>query len=312
VPERHDPPSTARRLLRRTLVVLGVAVVLVVLFLGLFLRRQTVSYLTKWKGPPERTVPWEPHRPPPDVHLAVAGDTGDSGRQLDGTAGSVERIGRDEPFDALVLLGDNVYPSGQVDRLDETVFEPFAGVLDQGADLLAILGNHDVISSDGSDQMEALGMPGRWWSREFGDEVLLVGLDSNDLDDRQLRFLDEELAASDATWKIVALHHPPYSAGYQGSVEELRDTVVPILERHGVQLVLSGHDHDYQRSELLDGVTYVVTGAGSGTRRTGEQDFTAVSFSWPHFLDLAITGDRLVGRAVGADGTVADEFVLRP
>jgi len=292
---------------------MAVALVLVAVLVVLFLafRRQTVSYLTHWKGAPEHTVEWRPHDPAPPVHLAVAGDTGDSGRQLDGTAAAIADVGAEEPYDALLLLGDNVYPSGEVDRLDETVFQPFAEVLSQGADLLAILGNHDVIRGTGDQQMKALGMERRYWSRTYGD-VLLIGLDSNDLDDAQLDWLDETLTTSDEKWKIVTLHHPPYSAGYQGSVEELRTSVVPILERHGVQLVLSGHDHDYQRSEQIDGITYVVSGAGSGTRRTGEADFTAESFAWPHYLDLAVYPDRLVGRSVGADGTVGDEFTLSP
>ncbi len=83
-----------------------------------------------------------------------------------------------------------------------------------------------------------------------------------------------------------------------------------MLERHGVQLVLSGHDHDYQRSVLIDGVTYVVSGGASGTRRTGEDDFTAASYSWHNFVDIAVTGDQLVLRAVGQDGTVFDEVTL--
>jgi hypothetical protein len=90
----------------------------------------------------------------------------------------------------------------------------------------------------------------------------------------------------------------------------VRELLSPIVERHGVQLVLSGHDHDYQRSVPIDGVTYVVSGAGSGTRRTGEDDFTAVAYSWHHLVDIAITGDELVLRAVGQDGSVFDEVVL--
>ncbi len=290
---------------------LGAAAALVLVVLVVGFRRQTWSYLTHVKGPPARTWDWEPHRPPPPVHLAVAGDTGDSGRSLDATAAAVGAIAATEPYDALLLLGDNVYPSGDVGRLGATVFRPFAPVLGPGTALYAVLGNHDVARSDGSAQMRALGMPGRWWSQQVGN-VLLVGLDSNDLTPQQLRWLDRTLAGSTATWKVVALHHPPYSAGYQGSQLQVRRDVVPVLERHGVQLVLSGHDHDYQRSVPLDGVTYVVTGAGSGTRRTGTDWFTAVSFSWRSFVDLAAYPDRMVVRAVGGDDQVADQVVLRP
>lgn len=161
----------------------------------------------------------------------------------------------------------------------------------------------------GPGQLEALGTR-RYWAWEALD-TLVVGLDSDDLDEAQLSWLERTLSDSDATWKIVAIHHPPYSAGYHGSDLKVRDRVVPILRRHGVRLVLSGHDHDDQRSRDLGGITYVVSGAGSGTRRTGERGFTEVSFSPPpRFLDLAIYPDRLVLRPVTAAGRIADTHEL--
>jgi 3',5'-cyclic AMP phosphodiesterase CpdA len=155
-------------------------------------------------------------------------------------------------------------------------------------------------------------MPGLWWSERVGD-VLFVGLDSNQPDNRAQRaWLTRTLSRSDARWKIVALHHPPYSSGYQGSSLEARAAFTPIFARFGVQVVLSGHDHDYERSKPIDGVTYVVSGAAAGSRRTSERDFTARSFSWHHFVELDIHGDRLVGRAVNQDARVADRWTLEP
>lgn len=295
---------------RRILV--GVALVTVVALAATFLvyRRQIVSYVSHRKGGPSVTWPYEPHDPPPEFHLAAVGDVGEGGRSIDATGAAVARVAEEEPFDALLFLGDNVYPSGDPSKLPDTVFAPFADVLAGGTELLAILGNHDVKGGLGDEQMEALGMPGPYWAVDEGD-VLIVGLDSNEIDDQaQLQFLEDALAATDATWKIVAVHHPPYSAGYQGSSLDVRETLAPYLERYGVQLVLSGHDHDYQRSVEIDGVTYVVSGAGSLTRRTGEDDFTAVAYSWNHFVDIAIVGDQLDLRAVGQDGSVFDEFTL--
>ena len=307
------PPSRRRPLLRAVAVtVAGLVAIAIVaaVVVGVIYRRQIVSYLTHRKGGPELTWPYAAHVPAPEVHLAVVGDVGDSGTHVDETGVAMARVADGEPFDALMLLGDNVYPDGEPSRLQGTVFDPFAAVVASGTELVAILGNHDVIGGHGDDQLAVLGMEGRWWSRTYGD-VLLVGLDSNELDaPGQLEFLEATLAASDARWRIVAVHHPPYSAGYQGSTLAVRTLLAPIVERHGVQLVLSGHDHDYQRSSPIDGVTYVVSGAGSGTRGTGEDEFTAVSWSWGHFVDIAITGDRLVLRAVGNDGTVFDEAVL--
>jgi 3',5'-cyclic AMP phosphodiesterase CpdA len=280
--------------------------------LALVYRDQIGRYLTLRKGSPSHTVAYLPYDPPPPVHLAAVGDVGDSGSREDATAAAIAKLGADAPYDALMLLGDNVYPDGDPARLAGTVFTPFASTLDAGTELLAILGNHDVMGGHGEDQIEALGMSGRWWQRRIGD-VLVVGLDSNDIENEaQLEFLDEALSDTDAKWRIVLLHHPPYSAGYQGSSHAARDAIAPIVERHRVQLVLSGHDHDYQRSKLLDGVTYIVSGAGAGTRRTGEESFTEVSFSWHHFVDIAVFDDRLVVRAVNQDGRVADEATLLP
>lgn len=312
VPDSNGPerPHRRRSWWRRFVLVVGLVVVVALTATFLAYRRQTISYVTHLKGGPSTTWPYELHDPPAEFHLAVVGDGGDGGARIDATGAAAGQIAEQEPYDGLLLLGDNVYPAGDPAKLPDTVFEPFAEVLDGGAELMAILGNHDVMKGRGDEQMEALGMPGRYWAEEHGD-VLIVGIDSNEIEDpAQLRFLEDTLASTGATWRIVAVHHPPYSAGYQGSSTDVRETLAPLLERYGVQLVLSGHDHDYQRSVPIDGVTYVVTGGASGTRRTGEDDFTAVAYSWHNFVDIAITGDRLVLRAVGQDGSVFDEVVL--
>lgn len=299
----------------RLLVSIVAVVVTATLLAGILTyHRQIWSYLTHRKGGPTQTEPYEPPAasPRPVLRLAGIGDIGDSGGALDATADAMADIGEESPFDVLLILGDNVYPNGDPERLPETVFQPFARVFDQGAILLAIVGNHDVRTGNGDAQMAALGMTGRWWSRQMGD-VLIVGLDSTDPENpEQLDFLTRILEETDARWKIVALHHPPYSAGYHGSNTTVRRTFAPVFERYGVQLVLSGHEHDYQRSKEIDGVTYVVSGAGSGTRRTGEAGFTAVSWSSRHFVDITVYEDRLLLRAVDADRRVADETDIDP
>ena len=293
---------------RTVALTVAIAVLLVTAVGSIPYQRQVRSYVTHWKGSPPST---EPYRPLPSgeiLRVVVAGDVGDSGSRLTATADAVDRLGRSDPYDVLLLLGDNVYPSGDPTAVPRTVFQPFAPVLDRGARLLAILGNHD--EPNGDAQLEVLGMPGPWWSTEVGD-VLFVGLDSNHADDDDQRaWLEATLRDSDAPWKIVSVHQSPYSAGYQGSSTLVRERFVPLFERHGVQLVLSGHDHDYQRSNPLDGVTYVVTGAAAGTRRTGAHDFTAVSFSWHSFVELGIYDDRIVGRALNQSERMADEWVI--
>jgi len=264
-------------------------------------------------GSPEDNTPFVPLAPAdqPELRLAVAGDVGE-GDDLEWRIGATMYVaGRDDPFDVFLLLGDNVYPDGDPARLDEDVFRPFAAVLDSGADLYAIAGNHDGLADDGGlAQLQAMGMPGMWWSEQIGD-VLLVGLDSNQIDNpEQLAWLEETLARSDAPWKIVAVHESPYSAGYQGSNHQVRDVFSPLFARYGVQLVLSGHDHDYQRSVPIDGVTYVVSGGGAGTRRTGKQEFTAYSAGVANFVDLNVYPDHLLLRAIDHELMVFDESTI--
>lgn len=298
------------RTLRKVLVVLVALALTVVAGVGIRYRDQIYRYATHRKGGPAVTTPWAPVGGPggaPELHLAVVGDVGDAGSRLDLIASAVAKVDGRAAFDGLVVLGDDAYPSGDPNELDSTVFGPFAPVLDRGAELFAVLGNHDVMHGNGPAVAAALGMPGRWWAAHLGD-VLLVGLDSNQPDDpRQMAWLERTLATANEPWRIVALHHPPYSSGYHGSNGEVQAAFAPLFERYGVQLVLSGHEHDYQRSVPIDGTTYVVSGGASGSRGTGEEAFTAAAYGWLHFVELSLFPDRIVVRAIGADLGVGDE-----
>jgi hypothetical protein len=255
-------------------------------------------------GGPATTIPF-PDRmvaEQPDLRLAVLGDVGTGDANEWHTAGLVAESGAHDPFDGLVLLGDNAYPDGDPELLEETVFEPFAPVLASGAELLPVLGNHDVQDGHGDAHAAALGMPARWYAHDFG-ELLLVALDSTQpRNESQLAWLDQTLAAAIEPWIVVALHHPPYSAGSHGSDLSVRRVLSGIFEQYGVDLVLAGHDHDYQRSVPINGVTYVVSGGAAKLRPNGEADFTAASFSTLHYTELALYGDRLELRAINEDG----------
>lgn len=292
--------------------------VLVVLFsltaaVGLYYRRQIAALLTHRKGPPPTSVVVAPFPPGnrPDVRIAAVGDVGEGEEEEWRTAYSMTMLERGNPgYDGLLLLGDNVYPSGDPERLPYTVFRPFGILLDRGVSLYAILGNHDVAGGWGDQQMSDLGMPGRWWTDVIGD-VRLVGLDAYSLGDpAQTAFLERTLREAAEPWTIVAIHESPYSAGYQGSNLEVRRRYAPIFARFGVQLVLSGHDHDYQRSRPIDGVTYIVTGAGGLTRGTGEEWFTEVSWAVLHFLDVNVFEDHMLVRAIDQDGMAFDEVEI--
>lgn len=310
------PPTNAQRRrspFKRSMRALAVLLLIGGFGVGIAYQHQIRSWLTHMVGPPEHKVAFVPYQAGarPDLRLAVVGDVGDGGDLEWRLASTMYVAGREDPFDALLLLGDNVYPYGDPDRLDPYVFQPFAAVLDTGAELFAITGNHDALAEDGGlAQQRALGMPGFWWSERVGD-ILLIGLDSNQVENPdQLVWLEQTLADSKAPWKIVAVHHPPYSAGYQGSNKDVRSLFAPLFEQHSVQLVLSGHDHDYQRTEPINGVTYLVSGGGAGTRRTGNRSFTTYSAATMNFVDVNIFSDRLVLRAIDHEFMVFDEFTL--
>ena len=253
-------------------------------------------------GAPDVTIPLA-HRVDanePLYRIAALGDVGTGAADEYAVASQVAAVGEADPFDALVLLGDNVYPDGNPARLNATVFTPFGPVLESGAALLPVIGNHDQNYAD--EQVAALGMPGQWYATRLGD-VLFIGLDSNLPEDPvQLAWLQSTLTESSAQWIIAAMHHPPFSAGVHGSDEDTRDTFVPLFEKYGVDLVLAGHDHDYQRSIAVGGVTYVVSGAGAKVRSTGSADFTAASAAVLHFVEIGIWEDRLELTAISLDG----------
>ena len=165
-----------------------------------------------------------------------------------------------------------------------------------------MLGNHDVRDGNADGQIKALAVPGRWYSRRMGD-LLFIGLDSTMTGSSdQVKWLETTLAEARARWIVVAAHHPPYSAGMHGSHGASRDAFVPLYEKYGVDLVFAGHDHDYQRSEAINDVTYVVSGGGAKTRPTSRSWFTQSSWSVLHFLDVAVYEDRMKVLAVSASG----------
>jgi predicted phosphodiesterase len=267
----------------------------------------------RWRldvGAASHTVPYPGLDGPPLARLVAVGDVGTGGDAEYATAEAVDRLDAGRDFDALLLLGDNVYPDGDPSEVARVVRRPFAPVLDGRTRLLAVLGNHDVETCDGRPEMAALSMPGRWYAQRIGP-VEVVAVDSTRADDpAQLAWLERTLADQSAPWTVVIQHHPPFSAGYHGSHRPSDRSLVPLYERHGVDLVLAGHDHDYQRTKPQHGVVYVVSGAAAKRRPTARADFTAMAASTYEFVELAVYADRLQLRAVDQHGGVFDQTTL--
>jgi len=248
----------------------------------------------------------------PASRIAVAGDTGTGTTPVRATAERMRLQSRQHPYDAVLLLGGLIYADGAAAQTQARVISPFAPVLDTGANLLPVLGNHDYRSNQQQQILETLGQHTPWYVEQIGPAKVIV-LDSNQADNAQQRdWLRTTLAepVASGTWVIVAMHHPPYSAGNHGSDMAVRSAWAPLFAEFNVPLVLAGHDHDHQRSTSQNGVTYIVSGAAASLRPTGRENFTAVSASTLHYLDLLVYDDRLVGRAIDHSGVLVDTFTI--
>lgn len=246
------------------------------------------------------------------TRLAFAGDTGTGpGSGIDATVQTMTEQARVRGYDALVLLGDLIYPEGDSAQTAPRITRVFEPVTARGAELVPVLGNHDYMSGEQDDILARLLRSRTWYTRTIGVARIVV-LDSERVDDpRQNAWLERTLATpTAAAWTMVAMHKPAYSAGYHGSDEQIQNRWVPLFEQYDVPLVLAGHDHDYQRSRPIHGVTYVVTGGAATLRPTGREDFTAVSASTLHYTDVLLTRHRLVLRAIDQDGGQIDDLRL--
>jgi len=205
------------------------------------------------------------------VRFAVIGDYGLSSPAESDVAA---RIHEWKP-DFVITVGDNNYPGGSAATIDRNVGQyyhdfiyPYAGGYGAGADrnrFFPTLGNHDWQDPGAQAYLDYFTLPGneRYYDVAWGP-VHLFALDSNPdetdgigADSAQASWLRAGLAASKAPWKLIAMHHPPYSSGPHGSTPRLQ---WPFAE-WGASAVLAGHDHTYERIEH-DGIPYFVGGVG--------------------------------------------------
>ncbi len=122
----------------------------------------------------------------------------------------------------------------------------------------------------------------------------------------------EEGAARDMLM-IMVVHHPPYSSGAHGSNGLIRDAIGGLAIRHGVEVVFSGHDHNYERTEPIDGVTYVVSAsAGAPARVVKPQGFSAALRTEPHYVLVDVSSTGLTLRAVNLSGDTFDSYLVKP
>ncbi|NOZ60703.1 MAG: tetratricopeptide repeat protein [Calditrichaeota bacterium] len=188
--------------------------------------------------------------------------------------------------------------------------------------LFGAIGNHE---DNSSYYYQFFSFPGneRWYSFDFGNAHFII-LDTNDgvlyENSEEYNWLIHDLQNNHATWTIVSSHHPPFTAGgnyYRNSRLELKKLLHPLMEKYGVDLVLSGHDHNYERTKPISGkkskhaVTYVVCGnGGTPMRYIGWREWTQYAERVFGFVLVHIDGSRLHFQAININGEVIDEFTL--
>lgn len=252
----------------------------------------------------------------------------------------------DRSWDLAVHVGDIAYLDGSEEDFTQRHFRVYRSLLAR-VPFFPSPGNHDVRPAGGAgdayDRAFAWpdqGRAGRFYTFRWG-RVQFLSLDTStdsamtkleDREGRQYRWLSETLAslARDTTlvWTVVFTHRPLYSQavgfGRNPPTEELREALEPLFLEHGVDLVLAGHDHHYQRTLPLRrghvahpgcGPVYMVTGGGGATRfgrSVAPGPRTARVSRAHHFLDLRLGRFEGRGEAIGRDGEVLDRFEIVP
>jgi acid phosphatase len=242
--------------------------------------------------------------------FAVKGDWGAGTSAQSSVSRRMCRVRLTHPFTAVVTTGDNFYnPDGVATK--KNYGEPERCLTARpGHQWIPAWGNHDLAGNSTATVLRARGHWYRW--ALDGAEILV--LDSNRWSDStQRRWLARTLKQFNVPLTVVVFHHPPYSVGtVHDSHLGVRDSWVPLFQRHGVDLVLSGHNHLYERSQVR-GIDYVVTGGG-GAALYGCGDptsWTRRCVSAHHFLVVEVTVSALRVRALSPSGSVLDRFVVR-
>jgi tartrate-resistant acid phosphatase type 5 len=249
----------------------------------------------------------------PDLALlrfAVIGDYGKAGA----AEADVATLVHSWSPDLVITTGDNNYDLGEQATIDANIgqyyhdfISPYTGGYGPGATtnrFFPSLGNHDWYTAGAAAYLSYFTLPGneRYYDVLRGPvHFFAIDSDPGEPDgvtagSTQALWLQQRLASSTAVWQVVYFHHPPYSSGEHGNTTVMQWP----FEAWGADLVLSGHDHDYERI-MLGGFPYIVNGlggrslytfgtpvAGSVVRYSGDYGAMLVEAS-PISLTLSLT-----------------------
>ena len=251
---------------------------------------------------------------PDSVKFAVIGDSG-TGNSSQRAVGKELATWRTRfPFEFVVMVGDNLYGSERPGDFQKKFEIPYKPLLDAKVKFYAALGNHDDAAIQKNYPL--FNMNGeRFYSFKPKDGVRFFALDSNYVDKTQLDWLDKQLAASGSEWKIMFFHHPLYSSGEtHGSAELQREVLEPVFVKHGVNLVLTGHEHFYERLKPQKGIQYFIIGSSAKLRKgdLAKSELTLYGNDREYaFMLMEIDGDELFFQTINEKGQTIDAGSIR-
>lgn len=213
---------------------------------------------------------------PKPTRIWVIGDAGSKNSNQRAVRDAYAAFTGTRHTDLWLMLGDNAYPDGTLADYQAAVFDMYAAMLRKSA-VWPTFGNHDALSADSTTQSgvyydlftlpkngEAGGVPSgteAYYAFDYGN-IHFICLDTEHgslrADGAMAAWLRNDLALVTADWIVAFFHHPPYSKGTHDTDSAskfrlIRENLLPILEDGGVDVVLTGHSHVYERSFLLDG-----------------------------------------------------------
>ena len=253
-----------------------------------------------------------PNRPD-TLKFAVIGDSGTGSSSQHRVAQQLWASHAKYPYEFVVMLGDNLYGGNSEKDYKKKFEEPYKPILDAKIKFYASIGNHD---NSNQTLYKLFNMNGeRYYTFSPKPGVRFFALDSNYMDKPQLQWLEKQLAASGADWKIAFFHHPIYSSGGRhGSDLQLRTLLEPLFLKYGVDVVLQGHDHFYERIKPQKGIYYFLSG-GAAKLREGDvrpnSELTAKGFDTGyHFMLMELNRDALHFQAISDQGKTVDSGTL--
>jgi 3',5'-cyclic AMP phosphodiesterase CpdA len=250
---------------------------------------------------------------PGSLKFAVIGDSGQPGAGQTAIASQLTKWRSRFPFELVLMTGDNLYGSESPRDYEKKFSVPYKPLIDAGIKFYASLGNHD---DGGQTQYKLFNMEGRkYYSFRPKNGVRFFAIDSNYVDDKQLDWLGKELAASGSDWKIAFFHHPLYSSGAtHGSADAQRGLLEPMFLKHGVDVVIAGHEHFYERLKPQKGVAYFILGSSAKLRKGDLQKSALTAYgndSDYAFMLVEIDGDQMHFQTISDKGVTLDAGSVR-